>query len=540
MKEAVEAHTGTVTRRTVAAAAVAALLLAGIGPATDAATSAPRARAAVAPLPIGTGWGPTADEISRARDYVDALSLPEKAGQVLVASYTGTTMPTSLVSELHLGGVISFAANITGPTQIAASNQALQSSATTAGRPYPVLTAVDQEGGRVARLTSGATRFPSLMTAGAARRLAMTRSMYTALAGEIAAVGFNVDFAPDADVTMGRSDPTIGSRSAGSSPTRVARQTRYARAGIDASGMISVLKHFPGHGSVTTDSHLGLPVQTKSLAALQKSDLVPFQSGIDAGASAIMVGHIAVRAVDPGVPSSLSRKVVTGLLRRQMGFAGLAVTDSLQMGAVVKEYGAGGAAVSALKAGEDVLLMPSGARVARAAIVDAVQDGRLDARRLDQAATRMIALLLHQKDNGVHPVTPGTSNAVADGVAAAGVTVVDGPCSGWMVRRSVQVTGPAGAVAAFKTAAHAAGLATGSEGRIVRLIGYRGKPATGGVIVALDTPYVLGRSTGRVARIGLYNDTPSAMRALVAVLLGRASAPGTLPVRVSGVRRTGC
>lgn len=528
------------TRRLLVGAAVAVLLCAGLGPATGATTSEPHARAAVAPLPIGTGWGPTADEIARARDYVSALSLSERAGQVLVASYTGTSMPTSLVNELHLGGVISFASNITSPSQITASNQTLQASAVAAGRPYPVLTAVDQEGGRVARLTSGATRFPSLMTAGAARQLAMTRSMYTALAGEVAAVGFNVDFAPDTDVTMGRSDPTIGSRSAGSSPTRVARQSGYARSGIDASGMISVLKHFPGHGSVTTDSHLGLPVQSKSLAALKKSDLVPFQSGIDAGASAIMIGHVAVRAVDPGVPSSLSRKMVTGLLRRDMGFQGLAVTDSLQMHAVVDKYGAGGAAVRALKAGEDVLLMPSGARVARAAIVEAVQDGRLDPRRLDQAATRMIALLLHQQDNGVHPVTPGTSNAVADGVAAAGVTVVDGPCSGWLVRNSVQVTGPAGAVAAFKTAAHAAGLETGAEGRMVRLIGYRGKPATGGVIVALDTPYVLGRSTGRVARIGLYNDTPSAMRALVAVLLGRASAPGILPVHVSGVPRTGC
>jgi beta-N-acetylhexosaminidase len=529
-----------VTRRTVSAAVVAALLFAGIGPATGEAIGSPRGREAVAPLPIGTGWGPTAAEIDQAREHVAALSLPERAGQVLVASYTGTSPPTSLVNELHLGGVVSFASNITGPSQITASNQSLQASAAAAGRPYPVLTAVDQEGGRVARLTSGATRFPSLMTAGAARRLAMTRSMYTALAGEIAAVGFNVDFAPDADVTMGRSDPTIGSRSAGSWPERVARQARYARAGIDASGMISVLKHFPGHGSVTTDSHLGLPVQPKSLSALQKSDLVPFQTGIDSSASAIMVGHIAVREVDPGVPSSLSRKMVTGLLRRQMGFQGLAVTDSLQMHAVVDRYGAGGAAVAALKAGEDVLLMPSGARVARAAIVDAVQDGRLDVRRLDQAATRVVALLLHQQNHGVHPVTPGSSNAVADSVAAAGVTVVDGPCSGWMVRRSVQVTGPAGAVAAFKTAAHAAGLGTGSEGRMVRLIGYGGKPATGGVIVALDTPYVLGRSTGRVARIGLYNDTPSAMRALVAVLLGRASAPGTLPVRVSGVRRTGC
>jgi beta-N-acetylhexosaminidase len=533
-------QTEPVDRRLVGAGAAATLLLAGMGSATGAVTSTSQARSAAAPLPIGTGWGPTAAEIQQARDYVSGLTLRQKAGQVLVVSYTGTSAPNSLVNELHLGGVISFAANITDPAQIRGSNQALQDSAQAAGRPYPVLTAVDQEGGRVARLTTGATLFPSLMTAGAAGDRSLTTRMYQALAGEIASVGFNVDFAPDADVTRGPADPTIGSRSAGSWPKRVARQSVAARAGVALSGVIPVLKHFPGHGSVTTDSHLGLPVQRKSLAELKSSDLVPFQAGIDDGASAIMVGHLDVRAIDPGVPSSLSRKVVTGLLRRQLGFQGLAVTDSLQMGAVVQEYGAGGAAVSALKAGEDMLLMPSGARTARKAIVDAVDDGSLDVRRLDQAATRFIALLLHQQAQGVHPVTPGTSDDVAAEMAAAGITVADGRCSGRMVGSTVDVTGPAAAVDSFKAAAQAAGLGIGPGGRTVRLIGPGGSPATGGVIVAMDTPYVLGESTGRVARIATYSDTPAAMKALVAVLLGQATAPGRLPVRVKGVPSKGC
>ncbi len=246
---------------------------------------------------------------------------------------------------------------------------------------------------------------------------------------------------------------------------------------------------------MTTDSHVALPVQRKSLAALRKSDLVPFQSGIDAGAPAVMVGHIDVRAVDPGVPSSLSHKVVTDLLRNDMGFKGLVVTDSLQMGAVVKKYGAGGAGVKALNAGADVLLMPSGAKVVRDAIVDAVHDGRLDVRRLDQAATRMVALLLHQQHQGVHPVTPGSSEDVADAIAKAGITSVAGPCSGRMVGDMVNVTGPADAVARFKTAAHDAGLATGSHGWTIRLVGFHGPPVDGGVVVAMDTPYVLGHST---------------------------------------------
>jgi beta-N-acetylhexosaminidase len=125
-------------------------------------------------------------------------------------------------------------------------------------------------------------------------------------------------------------------------------------------------------------------------------------------------------------------------------------------------------------------------------------------------------------------------------MAAAGITVTDGPCSGRMVGNTVDVTGPAAAVDAFKAAAQAAGLGVGPNGRTVRLIGADGSPATGGVIVAMDTPYVLGKSTGRVARIATYSDTPAAMKALVAVLLGQATAPGRLPVRVSGVSRKGC
>jgi beta-N-acetylhexosaminidase len=537
----------TLVRGWSARLAVTALVLAGCSLAPRAASdtrSDTRSDLALAaasdPLPIGTGWGPTAEEIDHARALVAALTVRERAGQVIVASYTGTSPPTALVNELHLGGIVSFASNIVDPAQVRAANQQLQTAAADAGRPFPVVSAVDQEGGRVARLTTGATRFPTFMTSGAARDTALTQRAYAALGGELASVGYTVDFAPDADVTRGPSDPTIGARSAGSTPSRVGRQGDAARRGIASSGLVAVLKHFPGHGSVTTDSHLGLPVQRKSLAQLQATDLVPFKTGITAGASTIMVGHLDVRAVDPGVPSSLSRKVVTGLLRGTLGFQGLAVTDSLQMGAVVEAYGVAGAAVAALKAGEDVLLMPGSPRVAVDGIVDAVRSGRLSERRLDQAATRMVALLLHKRAHGLRPVTPGSSTTVSRQLSAAGLTVVKGPCSGRVVGARVHVTGPAEAVARFGTAARDAGLATGSTGTTVRLIGYHGDSRDGDVVVAMDTPYVLGAARGRLAKVATYGDTGGAMRALVSVLLGRTRAPGTLPVAVSGVPRTGC
>ena len=492
------------------------------------------------PLSIGTGWGPTAAEITRARVLVGRLSLRQRAGQVIVASYSGTSAPARLVNDLHLGGVVVFSENITSPGQIRLSNQALQRSVTRSGRDWPAFVGVDQEGGRVARVTSGATRFPTFMTAGAARDRALTRKAYAASGGELAGLGFTTDFAPVADVTMGPRDPAIGARSAGSSPTRVTAQSVAAMNGFASSGIVPVLKHFPGHGSVTTDSHAGLPVQAKSLRALRDTDLVPFRHGIAAGAPSVMVGHLDVRAVDPGMPSSLSRKVVTGLLRQEMGFKGLAVTDSLVMGAVVDRFGSARAAVRALRAGEDVVLMPRSARAARDGIAAAVREGRLSQARLDQAATRQVALLLHQKAQGFSKRPAGSSGAVSRQLSAAAMTVVKGSCSARLVGRSVHVTGPSTAVARFRSAASAAGLPTGRRGSTVRLVGYGGAAARGDVVVALDTPYVLGRSRAGTAKIAAYGDTPGAMRALVAVLLGRAEAPGTLPVGVADVPRRGC
>ena len=203
-------------------------------------------------------------------------------------------------------------------------------------RKWPLFLGVDQEGGVVERLRRAATRFPTFMSAGAAADPALTRTAYAASGAELRGLGFTVDFAPDADVTSGPGDPTIGSRSASSRPAAVAEHVVAASTGFAESGVLPVIKHFPGHGSVPADSHLTLPVQTKSLEDLESSDLVPFRKAVEAGLPSVMVGHIDVRAIDPRVPSSLSRKVVTGLLRDELGFDGLVVTDSLRMAGVTR------------------------------------------------------------------------------------------------------------------------------------------------------------------------------------------------------------
>ena len=313
-----------------------------------------------------------------------------------------------------------------------------------------------------------------------------------------------------------------------------------------------VVKHFPGHGSVTTDSHVGLPVQSRSMAELEDSDLVPFRAAVADDVSSVMVGHLDVRAVDPRMPSSLSRDVVTGLLREKLGFRGVAFSDSLEMGAVAGRFGSAGAAVRAVRAGEDVVLMPPDPRAARDGIVAAVHEGRLSQARLDQAATRMVALLLHQRGSTHRPRPAGSSGAVSQRLSAAAITSVAGACSGRLVGRQVRVTGPASAVARFRAASASAGLKvlvkkqkrTKGKKKVpvttVRLVGPGSGPVRGDVVVALDTPYVLGRSTAERAKIATYGDSAGAMNALVAVLLGRSQAPGQLPVEVPGVSRRGC
>ncbi|MGO4256063.1 glycoside hydrolase family 3 N-terminal domain-containing protein [Marmoricola sp. RAF53] len=473
----------------------------------------------------------------RAAQLVAGMTLAEKAGQVIVASYAGTRAPVALVRDLHLGGVVPVAHNITSPAQIRGVNRAV--AKVVEARGYPAFLGVDQEGGTVSRLGAPVTGFGAFLGAGAARRPDLTRAAYRALGEEMVAAGFTVVLAPVADVTAGASDPAIGSRSAGSRPKAVAVQVVAAQQGLADAGVVGVLKHFPGHGSVRTDSHLALPVQHKTLARLMAGDLVPFRRAIAAGAGAVMIGHLDIRAVDPGVPASVSRKVITGLLRHDLGFDGLVMTDALGMHGVADRYPSRVVGWRTLLAGSDVVLMPADARAARNGIVTAVRRGRLPQARLDQAATRMIAALLDQRDRA-RPAPFGSGAEAARRLASAALTSVSGPCRGRVVPRAVRVTGAPAAVGAFRRAARVEGLGLGTGPKIALTVR---TPVPGraraAVVVALDRPGVLGRSVGRV-RLASYGQTPAAMRAVVRFLLGRDPAPGRLPVTVRGVPRHGC
>lgn len=525
-------------------------------------------------LGLRTGWGPGRAELERAARLATGLTLPQLAGQVIVASFTGTAPPVDLVRRLHLGGVVVFTGNAASTGQVRSMVGTLRARTR---RTTPLMVTVDQEGGLVQRVRGEATRFPAFMASGAAGDPALTRRAYAASGAELRGLGFDVDLAPVADVTIGAADPAIGARSAADDPAVVTRHALAASRGFLDAGVVPVVKHFPGHGSVTDDSHRTLPVQRRSVGELERRDWRPFRAAVEAGLPAVMVGHLDVRSLDPGVPSSLSQPVVTGALRERLGFEGVVMTDSLQMAGARAHVGPARAAVAALRAGADVALMPQDPAAARAAIVRAVRQGHLRRVRLEQAAARGIALLLHQRSlarDAQPPRAPGWGRPVAQRLTAQALTSVAGPCRGAVLPSRPIPLGDPTAVASFRAAAADAGVALGRvelvkpprpkvgtiknkrkrqrvlrrwraieprpvlRGTRVDLVRSSTPPATSDHVVAVDGPWVLGRSDARL-RVAAYSDSYAAMAGVIAFWQGRAPAPGRLPVEVAGVRR-GC
>ncbi|MGH3361957.1 MAG: glycoside hydrolase family 3 protein, partial [Nocardioides sp.] len=370
------------------------------------------------------GWGPTAGELVQAEELVADMSPEELAGQVIVGRYAGTdpAVPGSLVRELHLAGVCVTSDNVVDEGQVRATTRAVTRAHGADGRTHPAIIGVDQEGGVVSHLDGIATDFPAFAAAGTAIQTdpragrSVVRKAAAATALELRMLGFTWVFAPVADVTIGAADPTIGTRSPSGDPRTAAAATRAAVTGYQEAGLVSTTKHYPGHGAATSDSHEVLPVIDTPLGQLRSRDLLPFESAIDAGAPAIMIGHLDVQAIAPGTPSSLAPEVYDHL-RDDLGFEGVAITDSMGMGAVL---GNGGLpAVDALKAGADLLLMPADTAGTHATVSKAIKDGRIDRARVEEAAARVVALQLWQQRRAEQVRVPADVVRRAQDAAAA-------------------------------------------------------------------------------------------------------------------------
>ena len=323
---------------------------------------------------------------------LDSLSLRDRVAQLIMpwvpGSYTATDAPgfqreLRWVDSLHVGGII---VSVGSPLDIAAKLNALQ-----AASPLPLLVSSDLESGTAIRLDGG-TRFPTNMGVAAGGRDSDARLIGRVTAEEGRAVGVHMAFAPAADVNNNPANPIINTRSFSEDPDVTARFTAAAVRGLEEHGMLATIKHFPGHGDTETDSHLALPVIDAGWARLDSLELVPFRAGIKAGATAVMSAHIALPQLDSGRtrPATVVPDVLTGILRDSLGFDGLTVTDALNMQGVVSLYGAGEAAVLALLAGADLLLMPADAGEAIEAIVAAVESGRVTEERLNQSVRKLL------------------------------------------------------------------------------------------------------------------------------------------------------
>jgi beta-N-acetylhexosaminidase len=369
----------------------------------------------------------------RVLKILNKMTLEEKVAQLFVLQVYGTTADTTdptavaanrrlygvdnaqqLIAKYHPGGIIYYSVdppNITSPAQVAHLSNGIQQAAMAQRVPIPVTIAADQEQGSiVSRVPAPFTQFPGSQALGAGRtpRDAYTSAKITGQ--ELKAIGINTDYAPDSDVNVNPANPVIGVRSYGSDPALVSEFASQAVDGYQAAGVIPTAKHFPGHGDTDTDSHTGVPIINHTLQQWQQIDEPPFKADIAHGVDSIMTAHIIVPALDPsGDPATLSKPILTGILRNQLHYDGVVVTDALGMQGVRDKYGDDRVPVLALQAGVDELLKPPTDAAGNGlfsvqynAVLNAVKSGELTEARIDQSVYRILRLKL-KHDLFEHP-----------------------------------------------------------------------------------------------------------------------------------------
>jgi beta-N-acetylhexosaminidase len=319
-------------------------------------------------------------------------SIRRDIGQLLIGSLPGTTITPelrSLAREFQLGGVILFSRNIEAPEQVAELSHDVQSMAA----DVPLWVSVDQEGGRVARLKDPFTVWPPMAVLGRCGDPALAKRFAAALAAELKAVGITLDYAPVLDIHTNPKNPVIGDRALAEDADAVARLGAAVIQGLQENGVAACGKHFPGHGDTSVDSHLELPLVEHPPDRIRRVEMVPFRAAIQAQVAFIMTAHILVPSLDEEKPATLSPRVVQAILRDELGYQGVILSDDLEMKAIARTYAVPDAAVQAIIAGCDGLLICSGDVALQAAtleaLVYAVEQGRIAYKRLDDALARL-------------------------------------------------------------------------------------------------------------------------------------------------------
>jgi beta-N-acetylhexosaminidase len=338
---------------------------------------------------------PNAEIRNRAQSTLSIMTLDEKLGTMIIAGVEGTS-PTEktkyMLQNQHVGGVIFYKNNVETPEKLVTYANQLKSW--NKKNPSALFISIDEEGGKVSRLP-GIEKIPTAKSIGNTEDLAYAKSIGEYLGNASKSMGINVDYAPVLDINSNPNNPVIGNRSYGTTSQKVSDFGRAVMKGLQSTGTIPVVKHFPGHGDTSVDSHLDLPIVHKSLKQLQSFEWKPFEDAIQDGADSVMIAHILFPKIDNKYPASLSPTIITDQLRNKIGFQGVVMTDDLTMGAISKNYGMGKAAVQAVQAGSDILLIAHGYENVTNVIKELkhnISNGNISEERINESVLRILIL----------------------------------------------------------------------------------------------------------------------------------------------------
>jgi beta-N-acetylhexosaminidase len=360
-------------------------------------------------------------ETDEIQNKIDSMSLDEKIGQLVVVGVDGFSMNDNinkLIKENKVGGVILFSKNVENSNQLVNLTNSIKTS--NAQNKIPLFISVDEEGGRVSRMPTEIKKLPSNKVIGKRNDGYFSYSIGKIIGEELKAFGFNMSFAPVMDINSNPANPVIGDRSFGNNVDIVNKLGIKTMEGIMDSNIIPVVKHFPGHGDTFVDSHVGLPLVNKDLTQLNDFELVPFKEAIKNNVDAIMVSHILFNKLDVDFPASMSKVIITNILRENLKFQGVVITDDMTMGAIIKNYDIGDASVKSINAGSDLILVchdfDNELKVINSLKV-AVQNNIISEERLNESVYRILKLKEKYVIND-NPVKPPDINIINNKIEA--------------------------------------------------------------------------------------------------------------------------
>ncbi|TCS95075.1 beta-N-acetylhexosaminidase [Hazenella coriacea] len=525
-------------------------------------------------------------------EKISDMSLDQKIGQMFLVGFESSGQQEAtvmndqakeLIEKYHVGGILLFERNIKNMNQTVELNHQLQSLSLSTSE-IPLLLAVDQEGGKVIRIKEGVTVFPGNMPLGATRDPQLAYQAGKQMGNDLRALGFNLNLAPSLDVNNNPKNPIIGVRSFGEDPQLVKQMGISMINGFKDGNILASVKHFPGHGDTSLDSHIDLPQVAHSRDRLSQIELVPFQAAIEKDVDIVMTTHTTFPAIDPtpGLPATLSKKVLTDLLRGEMGYQGVIATDDMEMGAIVKHFGTEKASVLAIQAGADLVLIGHSLEKQKGAIEavkKAVEDGTITEERINQSVKRILQLkaerlgensIVKQPLPLVKKGSELTSNPeVAEKIAEQSITLVQDPKGQLPVKLDKQTQlliltekRPKGFEEAFQQEGLQAKsiyldrlqskdipelLQKGQEADVI-LVGMSDVAADSPMIelvnqlsglkkpiihIGLDTPYEVSLLPKGSTYLAIYGSTPTSLHAVAKAIHGKIELKGQLPVTVS-------